>query len=113
MSLANDTYPWAPAEGESAIVAQRAWLQGDMLSAVAYGAEPVLRLLHDQLSLARSTLSFLALLCVVFIFGSLFIASIADLAQLSFIHDCNLPGDPDAFESNMNTNRVGLMGHVV
>ena len=86
-----------------------------MLSAVAYAAELVLRFLHNQLSLhnSRSTLSILALLCVVFIFGSLFIASIADLAQLSFIHNRNLPGDPDAFEGNMNTNRVVLMGHVV
>ena len=79
------------------------------------GAELVLRLLHNQLSLhnSRSTLSILALLCVVFIFGTLFIASIANFAQLSFIHNRNLPGDPDAFESNMNTNRVELMGHVV
>ena len=120
MSLANDTNPWAPAESESAIVAERAWLQGDMLSAVAYGAQLVLfclcfRLLYNQLSHnnSRSTLSILLFLCVAFILGTLFMASIADFAQLSFIDNRNFPGGPEAFESEMNTNPIELMGNVV
>ena len=117
--LANDTNPWAPAEDSATIVAERAWLQGAIISSVAYGAELILflmcfYLLYQQTTRqnVRNQLSTLLFCCVIFILGTLFMGSLAKYTQLAFIDNRNFPGGPSAYENAMFSIPIDEIGNV-
>lgn len=119
--LANDTNSWAPAENEATLIAERAWLQGAVISSVAYGAELVLflmcfYLLYQQssrrLDAPRNQIATLLFCCVIFILGTLFMGSLAKYTQLAFIDNRNFPGGPSAYENVMFSIPVDEIGNV-
>ena len=116
----SDNPAWKP-PGETPfdLFNERAWLQGAILTGVAYGVEATLffmtvRLLYLQ---GKSTgwsraAPFLAYICVMFLMGTLFMAACAEMTQLSFIDQRNFPGGPAAFETLEFAIPVDELGNV-
>ena len=101
------------------IFTEKAFLQGALLGAVAYGAElPLFMMTFALLWQKRSgaTLirkyAFLAFLVVLFILGTLFNAANAQFTQLSFIDNRNIDGGPGFYEETMFSIPVDELGNV-
>ena len=102
---------WRPNVPESQLFDSRTWLQGAILSAVAYGINLTLFILNVSLlrmrakletkhdiRARRQTICLLIYVCVIFILGTLTMASQADTTQLGFIDNRDFPGGPVAYE---------------
>jgi uncharacterized membrane protein len=111
---------WAPV-GESAaiILAEKSWLQGAIISSVAYGSAATLfficfYLLYTQCTTKnrRKHLILMAYTSVIFILGTLFQAAMSEMTQLSFIENRNIDGGPSAYETVMFSIPVDEIGNV-
>jgi len=113
---------FTPDEAPEVIFAEKAWLQGALLAAVAYGVELTLfamsfyHLLKRQFSRSTSRkkvdLFFLAYITIMFILSTLFYASNAQFTQLAFIDNRNFPGGPNTYEQVMFSIPVDELGNV-
>jgi uncharacterized membrane protein YidH (DUF202 family) len=92
---------WHPAEDKKAFFNERTWFAGMVLSAVAYGIVFTLFVLTFQQLIRTTTrqnytqrLPFLIYITVMFIFGTVYVGSIAKMGELSFIDYRMFPGGP-------------------
>ncbi|KAG1784698.1 uncharacterized protein HD556DRAFT_1462771 [Suillus plorans] len=97
---------WTPDEPSETLLAEKGWLQGTVVSAVAYGIGVALffmcfHLLFRQMNRTnyKKLLPFLIYITTTFILSTLFMAALADFTQLAFIQYRNYPGGPSAFEN--------------
>ena len=115
---------WRPNVPESQLFDEKTWLQGAILSAVAYGANLVLFVLNVILLRMRAKLDIkrdsrtsqqtrclLIYVCVMFILSTLTIASQAEMTQLGFIENRNFPGGPAAYEELMFSIPISSLGN--
>ncbi|KAF8980167.1 hypothetical protein BDQ17DRAFT_1517461 [Cyathus striatus] len=102
--------PYSPTESKQTLFVERTWLQGAIISSVAYGMVFTLFVLCFNLlvrSHARTTkdhrdrTALVAYICIMFVLGTSFIGSLAEVTQQSFIDDSEYPGGPSAYESDM------------
>ncbi|KAG2123756.1 hypothetical protein DEU56DRAFT_829078 [Suillus clintonianus] len=110
---------WTPDESSNTLLAEKGWLQGTVVSAVAYGIGVALyfmcfHLLFRQMTRTnyRKHLPLLMHITVTFILSTLFMAALANFTQLAFIQDRNYPGGPNAFEDDMFGIPVDNLGNV-
>lgn len=111
---------WSPDETSAVIFAEKTWLQGMILMAVVYGVELTLFTMCMQLLIQRMTrdnrtrtIILLVYIFVMFICGTLIIASDAQMTQLSFITERNFPGGPSAFETDEFSIPIDELGNVL
>ncbi|KAG1829615.1 hypothetical protein EV424DRAFT_1507199 [Suillus variegatus] len=97
---------WTPDESSETLLAEKGWLQGTVVSAVAYGIGVALffmcfHLLFRKMNRTnyKKLLPFLIYITTTFILSTLFMAALADFTQLAFIQYRNYPGGPSAFEN--------------
>ena len=105
MSTGNSS--WVPDEDPQTLFSERCWLQGAIVSAVAYGITISLySLSFHLLTRERSRVEFkkrlplLVYITVSFLLGTLFMIALAAFTQEAFVDDRNYPGGPNAFENN-------------
>ncbi|KAG1812181.1 uncharacterized protein BJ212DRAFT_1483356 [Suillus subaureus] len=110
---------WTPDESSETFLAEKGWLQGTVVSAVAYGINVALylmcfHLLFRQMNRMnyKKQLPLLIYITTTFIFSTLFMAALADFTQLAFIQYRDYPGGPNAFENNMFGIPVDNLGNV-
>ncbi|KAG2090616.1 uncharacterized protein F5147DRAFT_643435 [Suillus discolor] len=110
---------WTPDESSQVLLAEKGWLQGAVVSSIAYGIGVTLffmcfYLLIRQITRTnyKKTLPLLIYITVDFILGTIFVAVLADFTQLAFIQYRNYPGGPSAFENNMFGIPVDSVGNV-
>lgn len=114
---------FAPDESAAVLYAEKTWLVGCILSAVAYGAVITLYVMCVNLLLKqaantsttgmrRQCYAFVAYSSVLFTIGTLYIVSAVRMLQLSFIDNRNFPGGPSAFESVMFSIPISNLGNV-
>lgn len=119
----NSSNPWAPNEDSALIYAEATWLQGELLSNIAYGIELTLFTMCFWI-LARETnrgnykrqLFMLTFISLIFILGTVFMGGQAKFTQDAFIEDRNFPGGPSAFEQTMfsiTANEISVSAFVV
>ena len=115
---------WRPNVPESQLFDEKTWLQGAILSAVAYGINLTLFILnisllrmrakleikHDNRA-KRQTICLLIYVCVIFILSTLTIASQAEMTQLGFIDDRDFPGGPAAYEELRFSSPIASLGN--
>ncbi|KAG1739263.1 hypothetical protein EDB19DRAFT_1828845 [Suillus lakei] len=113
------TSSWTPDESSKTLLAEKGWLQGTVVSAVAYGINVALyfmcfHLLFRQMNRTnyKKHLPLLVYITTTFILSTLFMAALADFTQLAFIQDRNYPGGPNAFENDMFAIPVDNLGNV-
>lgn len=116
--------PYRPNVPASQLFAEKMWLQGGILSAVAYGVVLTLFSLNFCLlrerarqetrenSRRRQHLALLVYTCFMFIFSTLTMASQAEMTQLGFIDNRDFPGGPAAYETVMFSIPVSMLGNV-
>ena len=99
---------WVPDETPLTLFSERCWLQGAIVSAIAYGITVSLYFLSLHLLVRdknrvefRQRLPLLIYITASFILGTLFMIALAAFTQMAFIDDRNYPGGPNAFENNM------------
>ncbi|KAF8997019.1 hypothetical protein BDQ17DRAFT_1391962 [Cyathus striatus] len=109
---------FTPNESSQALFIECTWLQGAILSSVAYGMVFTLFILCFNLLLYSARTSkerkFAALLiyiCVIFALGTLFMCSLSAITQKSFIDDRDYPGGPGAYESDMYGIPISELGN--
>jgi len=115
---------WRPNVPESQLFDEKTWLQGAILSAVAYGINLVLFILNVSLLRARAkldikrdsrasrqTICLLIYVCVMFILSTLTIASQAKMTQLGFIENRDFPGGPAAYQELMFSIPISSLGN--
>jgi hypothetical protein len=95
------------------------WLQGYLLTSMAYGVVLTLFFMCFHLLLKQRTKKnhkitclFLLYISIEFILGTLLMGSTAKYTQLAFIENRNFPGGPGAYEVGMFSIPVGMLGHV-
>ncbi|PPQ64041.1 hypothetical protein CVT24_008854 [Panaeolus cyanescens] len=114
---------WRPNLTEVELFEERTWLQGGILSAVAYGMVFTLFILNFSLlkdrinansSLDRRRMNIVLLIyvCVMFILSTLTMASQAQMTQLGFVDNRNFPGGPGAFQKDMFSLPISNLGNV-
>jgi hypothetical protein len=110
---------WTPDESYETLLAEKGWLQGTVISAVAYGIDVALyfmcfHLLFRQMNRMnyKEHLPLLVYITTTFILSTLFMAALADFTQLAFIQYRDYPGGPNAFENNMFGIPVDNLGNV-
>lgn len=110
---------WAPDESSEVLLAEKAWLQGAVVSSIAYGIGVTLffmcfYLLVRQITRTnyKKSLPLLVYITIDFILGTLFMAVLADFTQLAFIQYRDYPGGPNAYENNMFGIPVDMAGNV-
>lgn len=110
---------WTPDESSETLLAEKGWLQGAVVSAVAYGIDVALyfmcfNLLFRQMNRTnyKKHLPLLGYITSVFILSTLFMAAMANFTQLAFIQYRNYLGGPNAFENNMFGIPVDNLGNV-
>ncbi|KAJ7601443.1 hypothetical protein FB45DRAFT_464155 [Roridomyces roridus] len=112
---------------------EEAWLQGSMLSCLAYGIEMTLFFVCTYYSLHRepkpqrggSTAAgssrtqlagarqiYLLYSTIMFLLGTLYMSANAKYLSLSYITNRNFPGGPSAFQDNMLSAPIAIMGNV-
>ena len=114
---------WRPNVPESQLFDEKTWLQGGILSAVAYGINLTLFILNVSLlrmrakleikhdiRAKRQTICLLIYVCVIFILSTLTMASQAEMTQLGFIDDRDFPGGPAAYEELKFSNPISNLG---
>lgn len=101
------------------IFTEKAFLQGTVLTAVAYGAQLPLFMMTFWLlwkkksgTPAMQKYALLVFISVLFILGTLFMASDAQFTQLAFIDDRNFPGGPGAYSEVEFTIPIDELGNV-
>jgi hypothetical protein len=89
------------------LFSERCWLQGAIISAIAYGITVSLYFLSFNLLVRdrnrvefKKRLPLLVYISLSFLLGTLFMCALAAFTQMAFIDDRNYPGGPDAFENN-------------
>jgi len=99
---------WVPDEDSQTLFSERCWLQGVVISAVAYGITVSLYLLSFHFLVReknrvefKQRVLLLIYITIIFLLGTLFMCSLAAFTQMVFIDDRNYPGGPSAFENNM------------
>lgn len=115
---------WRPNVPESQLFDEKTWLQGAILSAVAYGINLALFILNISLlrmrakletkhdiRAKRQTISLLIYVCVIFILSTLTMASQAQMTQLGFIDNRNFPGGPAAYEELKFSSPISSLGN--
>lgn len=106
-------------ETSTEIFTEKAFLQGALMSGVAYGTElPLFMMTFWLLWKRRSGASvvqryaFLVFITTIFILGTLFYASNAQFTQLAFIDNRNIDGGPGAYEETMFSIPIDELGNV-
>ena len=115
---------WRPNVPESQLFDEKTWLQGAILSAVAYGINLTLFILNVSLLSTRAkletkhdtrakrlTICLLIYVCVIFILSTLTMASQAAMTQLGFIDNRDFPGGPAAYEELKFSSPISSMGN--
>ncbi|KAF8812925.1 hypothetical protein BYT27DRAFT_7335314 [Phlegmacium glaucopus] len=114
---------WRPNVPESQLFDEKTWLQGAILSAVAYGINLALFILNVSLlrkrtkldikqdSRPRQTTCLLIYVCVMFILSTLTVASQAKMTQLGFIENRDFPGGPAAYQELMFSIPISSLGN--
>lgn len=97
---------WAPNETSATIYAEETWLQGNLLSNIAYGVELTLfvmcfTILVRQLNRFnyKRQMFLLIFISVIFVLGTVFMGAQAKFTQMAFIEYRNFPGGPSAYEN--------------
>ncbi|KAF9045122.1 hypothetical protein BJ165DRAFT_1541013 [Panaeolus papilionaceus] len=114
---------WRPNFTEAELFEERTWLQGGILSAVAYGIVFTLFILNFSLlkdrTMAPGTLerkrlnvALLGYVCIMFLLSTLTMASQAQMTQLGFVDNRNYPGGPGAFQKEMFSLPISNLGNV-
>ncbi|KAI0259602.1 hypothetical protein BC834DRAFT_962042 [Gloeopeniophorella convolvens] len=110
---------YRPDETPFQIFTERAWLQGAILGAVAYGSAFTLfaiclNILVKQTNRTNIKIkgAFIAYITILFILGTIFMAASAEFTQLAFIDNRNYPGGPAAYENAMFSIPVDMAGNV-
>ncbi|KAG2341050.1 hypothetical protein BDR05DRAFT_914832 [Suillus weaverae] len=110
---------WTPDESSATLLAEKGWLQGTVVSAVAYGVDVALYFMCFHLLLRQMNrtnykkhLPLLMYITTTFILSTLFMAALANFTQLAFIQYRDYPGGPNAFENNMFGIPVDNLGNV-
>ncbi|KAF8553512.1 hypothetical protein OG21DRAFT_1463955 [Imleria badia] len=109
---------WVPDEDPQTLLSERAWLQGVVISAIAYGVTVSLYFLSFYLLVReknrvefKQRLPLLIYITASFLLGTLFMIALAAFTQMAFIDDRNYPGGPNAFENNMFSIPVDNSGN--
>jgi len=109
---------WVPDEDSQTLFSERCWLQGVIVSAVAYGITVSLYLLSFHLLVRERNRvelkkrgPLLIYISIIFFLGTLFMCSLAAFTQMAFIDDRNYPGGPSAFENEMFSIPVDNVGN--
>jgi len=112
---------FTPDESAEIIFAEKAWLQGALLAAVAYGVEFTLFVMSFYLLLQqwrfgktskKINVFLLTYITVMFILSTLFYAANAQFTQLAFIDNRDFPGGPNQFEQVMFSIPIDELGNV-
>lgn len=108
-----------PGESSLDLFSERAWLQGAILTGVAYGAEATIFFITFRLLLAQAkgagykkAVSFLIYTTLMFIMGTLIMATAMAMTQISFIDQRNFPGGPAAFETDEFSIPIDALANV-
>jgi hypothetical protein len=112
---------WTPNESPQTLFAEKGWLQGVVVSSVAFGVVVTLffmcfSVLYRQTATrvrSRQRIILWVYICVVFILNTLFIAANSQFTQLAFIDDRNYPGGPAQFENDMWSIPIDEVNNVV
>lgn len=116
--------PYRPNVPASQLFAEKMWLQGGILSAVAYGVVLTLFTLNfcllrerahqetHEISRRRQHWALLVYTCFMFILSTLTMASQAEMTQLGFIDNRDFPGGPAAYETVMFSIPISMLGNV-
>ncbi|KAF9475286.1 hypothetical protein BDN70DRAFT_936015 [Pholiota conissans] len=96
---------FSPQEPADVLFAEKAWLQGALLAAVAYGIEFTLFVMCFYLLLRQHQLSSQES-------NTLFYASNAQFTQLAFVDNRNIPGGPNTYEEVMFSIPIDELGNV-
>lgn len=111
---------WVPDEDSQTLFSERCWLQGVVISAIAYGVTVSLYFLSFYLRVRdqnrvefRKRLPLLAYITISFLLGTIFMIALAAFTQMAFIDDRNYPGGPNAYENNMFSIPIDNTGNVV
>lgn len=116
---------WRPDVPESQLFDEKTWLQGAILSAVAYGINVALFILtvsllrtrvkldikHNTTQALRQRIFLLIYVCVMFVLSTLTVASQAEMTQLGFIDNRDFPGGPAAYEQLKFSSPISSLGN--
>jgi hypothetical protein len=115
---------WRPNVPDSQLFDEKTWLQGAILSAVAYGINLTLFILNISLlrmrakletkhdiRAKRQTISLLIYICVIFVLSTLTMASQAEMTQLGFVDNRDFPGGPAAYEELKFSSPISSLGN--
>ena len=113
---------WRPNLPESQLFTEKTFLQGTILSAVAYGINLALFTLIISLfitrlkvdikynsQVSRQTICLLTYVCVMFILSTLSVAFQAEVTQLSFIENRDFLGGPAAYEESIFSMPINII----
>ncbi|KAI9461082.1 hypothetical protein HD554DRAFT_2028457 [Boletus coccyginus] len=110
---------WVPGEDSQTLFSERCWLQGVVISAIAYGITFSLYFLSFHLLVReknrvefKTRVPLLICITATFLLGTIFMISLAAFTQMAFIDNRNYPGGPNAFENNMFSIPVDNVGNV-
>ncbi|KAF9815214.1 hypothetical protein IEO21_04731 [Rhodonia placenta] len=105
--------PWLPDEDAESIYSEKTWLQGSLLSNIAYGVELTLFVMcfwilawQTNRSNFKQQLFLLLFISIIFILGTIFMGAQAKVTQQAFIEYRNFPGGPGAYEFVILSNPV-------
>jgi hypothetical protein len=112
---------WTPDESPQLLFAEKGWLQGVVVSSVAFGVVVTLfcmcfSVLYRQAATrerSRQRIILWVYICIVFILNTLFIAANSKFTELAFIDDRNYPGGPAQFENDMWSIPIDEVNNVV
>lgn len=121
--MANSSNPYAPDETAAQIFNDETWLQGELLSCVAYGVELTLFVMcfgivarQINRSNYKRQLAILSFVTVIFGLGTTFMVAQAVFTQIAFVRNRNFPGGPGAFEVakfSVSPNEISIACFVV
>lgn len=112
---------YTPNESPAQLLAEQAWLAGALITGTGYGIVLALFLLCFQAlcnrlkrrdANSKRNLFFLIYVCVMFVFGSLFLGSNSQFTQLAFINNRGYPGGPSQYEEQMFSISVDEISNV-
>ncbi|KAF9220044.1 hypothetical protein BS17DRAFT_788125 [Gyrodon lividus] len=112
---------YTPNESAAQLYAEKTWLAGAIITGTGYGIVASLSWLCFHIFWYRIKIKdvnhtrnvcFLVYVCVIFVLGSLFLASNSRFTQLAFINHRNFSGGPSAYEEQMFSIAVDEIGNV-